>query len=219
MRWAAQWVWLITLVNIGLAPCSMANDMAFGGAGADLVPLTENRVQMVSENIVIERLAPGGYEILGEGGWRVSATYRFRNLTDEPVAVQIGFPEPACPEDGDCDFTGFEAMTATVRGKPVELTIGAVETQHPWAEHIGRVHLFAISFAPNETVEVVHNYRHGLSEYINGGEELTYLSPAPAHRGRNYRRRPVLDSPAVPSLGPIARRLGISAGGIHGTVD
>ncbi|MEZ5584231.1 MAG: hypothetical protein R3F37_17105 [Candidatus Competibacteraceae bacterium] len=94
----------------------MANDMAFGGAGADLVPLTENRVQMVSEDILIERRAFGGYQILGKGDWRVSAAYRFHNLTSESVDVQVGFPEPACPEDGDCDFTGFTAMIITVRG-------------------------------------------------------------------------------------------------------
>ena len=179
MRWVSQWMWFVTVVSgmIGLAPCAVtANDMAFGGAGADLVPLTENRIQMVSENILIERLAPGGYQILGEGNWRVSATYHFRNLTDEPVDVQIGFPEPACPEDSDCNFTGFTSMVTTVRNKPVKLTVGTVGLGHDWVKRIGRVHLFTISFAPHEKVEVVHSYHHGLSEHINGGEDLTYLT-------------------------------------------
>jgi hypothetical protein len=179
MRGVLRWAWLVAVVNgiTGLAPwIVMANDMAFGGAGADLVPLAENRVQMVSEDILIERRALGGYQILGEGDWRVLATYRFRNLTSESVDVQIGFPEPACPEDSDCDFTGFTAMTTTVRSEPVELTVGTVDPGQSWAEHIGRVYLFAVRFAPHETVEVIHRYHHGLSEYVNGGEDLTYLT-------------------------------------------
>lgn len=179
MRWVSRWAWFVTVMNgmIGLAPCAvMANDMVFGGAGADLVPLTENRVQMVSEDILIERRAFGGYQILGKGDWRVSATYRFHNLTSESVDVQVGFPEPACPEDGDCDFTGFTAMITTVRGEPVELAVGTVDPGYGWTDRIGRVHLFAVSFAPHETVEVMHSYHHGLSEHINGGEDLVYLT-------------------------------------------
>jgi hypothetical protein len=179
MRKISRWAWFLALVvgATGFASCSaVANDVAFGGAGADLAPLTENRVQMVSEDIVIERLAPGGYRILGEGDWQVSATYRFRNLTTDPVHVQMGFPEPACPADRDCDFTGFVAMTTTVRSEQVKLTVSEVDRRYPWAEHIGRVHLFAVTFTPNATVEVTHTYRHGLSEHINGGENLNYLT-------------------------------------------
>jgi uncharacterized protein (TIGR02594 family) len=153
-----------------------ANDVAFGGAGADLVPLAEDRVQMLSEDILIERVAPGGYRILGDGYWRVRATYRFRNLTDETVPVQMGFPEPACPEDGDCTFAGFEDMATTVRGEAASLSVGAVDRRHPWTEHIDRVHVFAVAFTPGETVEVVHAYRHGLTEYVNGGEDLAYVT-------------------------------------------
>jgi hypothetical protein len=158
------------------ASAASANDVAFGGAGADLVPLAEDRVQMLSEDILIERMAPGGYEILGDGYWRVRATYRFRNLAAETVRVQMGFPEPACPEDGDCTFTGFEEMTTTVRGAAAELRAGAVDRRNPWAEHIDKVHVFDVTFAPGETVEVVHAYRHGLTEYVNGGEDLTYIT-------------------------------------------
>lgn len=160
-----------------LAPYAvLANDLAFGGAGADLVPLSESRIQMVSEDIFIERTAPGGYRILGAGDWRVLASYRFQNLTDEVVRVQIGFPEPACPEEGDCGFAGFESMATSVRGREVSLTIGALDRAHPWAERIGKVYLFDVDFAPNERVEVVHAYRHGLTEYVNGGEVLGYLT-------------------------------------------
>ena len=165
------------MAAVGLASgAAIANDVAFGGAGADLVPLAEDRVQMLSEDIRIQRMAPGGYEILGDGYWQVRAAYRFRNLAGESVRVQMGFPEPACPEDSDCTFTGFEDMTTTVRGEAAELRTGTVDRRHPWAEHIDRVHVFDVTFAPGETVEIVHAYRHGLTEYVNGGEDLTYIT-------------------------------------------
>jgi len=178
MNSAWRGVWLAGLTAaMGLAAgAAAANDAAFGGAGGDLVPLAESRVQMLSEDILIERTAPGGYRILGDGDWRVRATYRFRNLTGETIRVQMGFPEPACPEDGDCTFTGFEDMATIVRGARADLSLGSVDRRHPWAEHIDRVHVFEVTFAPGETVEVVHTYRHGLTEYVGGGEDLAYVT-------------------------------------------
>lgn len=177
MQWLNDRLVLPALLLGCLLPCpGGANDAAFGGAGADLVPLVESRIQMVSEDIRLERTAPGGYRILGGGEWRVHAIYRLKSLSAEPVEIQIGFPEPACPEDGDCSFSGFEDMTTLVRGVETPLTVGTVAPHAPWAGDIGRVHLFSVRFAPNETVEVVHDYRHGLSEQVNGGEEIRYIT-------------------------------------------
>ncbi|MEM1049422.1 MAG: YARHG domain-containing protein [Pseudomonadota bacterium] len=153
-----------------------ANDVAFGGSGADLVPITETRVTMVAEDILIERVAKGGYAIMGDGYWRVRARYTFRNTEAKAVTIQIGFPEPACPEDGDCSFAGFENLVTRVRGSEVALRLGSVASDHDWTAHINKAHLFDVTFAPGETVEIEHTYRHGLSEHINGGEDLTYIT-------------------------------------------
>lgn len=155
---------------------SRANDVAFGGAGADLVPITETRVTMVAEDILIERVAKGGYAIMGDGYWRVRARYTFLNTEAKAVTIQIGFPEPACPEDGDCSFAGFENLVTRVRGTEVPLRQGSVASGHDWTAHIDKAHLFDVTFAPGETVEIEHTYRHGLSEHINGGEDLTYIT-------------------------------------------
>jgi len=154
----------------------LANDVPFGGAGAHLVPMDEPRVQMVSANVQLERAAPEGYQVLGPGHWNVRASYRFRNLTAESITVQIGSPEPACPPTLDCGFSGFEDMTTTVRGESTPLTVVSIDADHELSEDMERVHLFSVDFAPNETVEVVHTYRHGLTEHINGGEDLTYVT-------------------------------------------
>lgn len=153
-----------------------ANDVAFGGAGADLVPITEGRVSMVAEDILIERVAKGGYKIMGDGYWRVRARYTFRNTESKAVTIQIGFPEPACPEDGDCSFAGFDSLVTRVRGTEVPLRHGSLAEGHAWATHIDKAHLFDVTFTPGETVEIEHTYRHGLSEHINGGEDLTYIT-------------------------------------------
>jgi hypothetical protein len=167
---------LVALIAALTPTTAKANDMAFAGAGASLVPFAELRVRMMSENISLTRAAPEGYRVLGPGHWHIEARYRLRNVTDETFAVRIGSPEPACPPERDCTFDGYADLTTTVRGTPVALTIGSVDSDHPMAEDIARVHLFTVRFAPGETVAVTHSYRHGLSEYTNGGEDLTYLT-------------------------------------------
>ena len=153
-----------------------ASDTAYGGASDSLVPLAQPGVRMLSVDVHLTRLAPGGYRVLGPGHWRVKARYRLRNLTGEALEVRVGLPEPACPPELDCAVQGFEDVTTTVRGAPVAMTPGSIDPGHPMAEEVARVHLFAIRFAPGETVAVGHSYRHGLSEFINGGENLRYLT-------------------------------------------
>lgn len=166
----------IAHVTLCSPSAALANDVSFGGAGADLVPLDEARVQMVSESIELERRAPGGYRVLGQGYWRVRATYRFKSLVAARVTLRIGFPEPTCWATGDCSFSGFKRMQTTVRGQKVKLTSGKISKRHTWSKAVRRVHLFRVTFAPRETVEVVHTYRHGKSEHVNGGEFLIYLT-------------------------------------------
>lgn len=88
---------------------ALANDATFGGAGADLVPLAEQRVQMKSEDI---RLTSKGYE------WLIDATYVFYN-PGERVKVQVGFPEYRCEEGWDCNNVAFRDLETTLDGMKV----------------------------------------------------------------------------------------------------
>lgn len=146
---------LILASALGLANGASANDSAMGGAGYDLVPERSTSVRMVSEEIQIDEV--------GEGSrWRVHARYVFRNASDEPVELTMGFPERRCDPDadGDCNGDGrFEQMQTFVRGVQVGERIGEVGARTPWRVELGRVFLFEVRFAARETVEIVHSYR------------------------------------------------------------
>jgi MYXO-CTERM domain-containing protein len=111
--------------------------------------------------------------------WRIQATYRFVNPTSERVALQMGFPEVRCDAgEGDCVGRGgeFRNMRTTVRGDVIRHRFGEV-TRHPEWPELGRVFLYDVEFAPNETVEIVHRYVHDRT-FVAAGfvEELHYLT-------------------------------------------
>src|SRR5690349_3106681 len=86
-----------------------ANDFSVGGSGADLVPLSETRVFMRSEDIRI---------VFVERYWRITADYVFVNPATAAVSLQVGFPEILCSPDVDCSAR-FWNLKTTVDGKPV----------------------------------------------------------------------------------------------------
>lgn len=160
------------------ASVALANDSSFGGSGADLTPLKETRIQMASEDIVLE-LVP---DRAGEGGrpalaWRVQARYEFHNPTDETVSLQMGFPESRCSEGFECEGRGgeFRGLQTTVRGRRVAQRTGSVPPRSEWGENVGRVYLYDVVFKPKETVSVEHRYLYDRSGHVTG-EFVYYLT-------------------------------------------
>lgn len=155
-----------------------ANDGVFGGAGGSVAPLMETRVSMVSEDIVMEvadRPDPWPEQ------WHVEAKYVFENRSDEPVTLQVGFPELPCmgdcPEDNPYTFRGLET---TVRGEPVKHRIGKVKRGLKWQHAYGRIHLFDVTFAPHEQVVIAHTYNHNLSASVDG-KQADYVTTTGAY--------------------------------------
>lgn len=153
-----------------LAAPSFANDASFGGEGSELIPLKETRIMMASEDIVME---------LKKGLWEVKATYQFRNPTEHTIPLQLGFPEKHCdPDESDCVSSRrgrFQRMKTMVRGKKVAQRTGEVAPNTPWAPQLGRVFLYDITFAPKETVEVVHEYAYDMNQGV-GGAWVDYVT-------------------------------------------
>ncbi len=165
-----RFVLAISGVLLTLSPAA-ANDASFGGAGADLVPLDEKRIQMVSEDIVFEERAKP------QRHWNVRARYVFRNPTASTISLQVGFPEQHCDTDSD-DCVGnaqFQQLKTTVRGRAVTHRVGRVSARHTWAPKLGKVYLFTVRFGPKETVKVVHRYRYQGSTDTEG-RSLFYVT-------------------------------------------
>jgi len=160
----------LALAALGLLPAvARANDSSFGGRGAELIPLKETRIKMVSEDIVIEERG---------GRWVIQATYQFENPTAEVVKLQMGFPEEECHPDADCadsDHGRFHDMKTTARGAEVPHRVGEVAPETEWAPSLGRVFLYDLTFQPHERVTVVHQYNTGQSTSVDG-REVSYIT-------------------------------------------
>jgi hypothetical protein len=158
---------LLLVLMIGVSvPAARANDSSFGGSGADLVPLSETRVRMVSEDIVLT----------WGRGWKVVADYVFENPTDEPVTLQMGFPEPKCIPDMDCDVdTSFKDLETTVRDAPVTHRKGNTSLSK-LSVVLGTVWLYDVSFAPKERVHIRHTYRVGGTCGLSGWCDIAYIT-------------------------------------------
>lgn len=151
---------------------ALANDSTFGGAGSDLVPLEETRVQMQSEDIRIEFR-----RVQQRARWHVTARYVFRNLTREAVRAQVGFPEYRCQDEGqDCQNVPFEDLRTEVDGTPVVHRQGALNEQHAWQPHLGVVWLYDVRFPAGRDVNILHTYSLASGEDVDQNQSTTYVT-------------------------------------------
>lgn len=133
-----------------------ADDGVFGGIGTALMPVQETRVRMASEDIVLEQRGRARL-------WHVTAHYVFENPTDAEVALHMGFPEARCRDVGADNCLGggeFRELSTTVRGVAVTTHVGRVSRTARMGDVLGRVHLFDVTFAPRERVEILHTYNY-----------------------------------------------------------
>ncbi len=145
-----------------------ANDATFGGAGADLVPLSEQRVQMKSEEVV---LTARGRE------WSVEAKYVFFNTARADADVQVGFPEFRCENDGgDCADVAFRDLETTVDGASVKHRQGSLGKEHGWSDFLGVVWLFDVKFPAQREVTIVHRYRLTSGADVEGNSYTSYVT-------------------------------------------
>ena len=161
-----------------VASSAWANDTAIGGNGASFGPVHETRAAMRSEHIRIR---------LEGDDFHVHATYRLANLTDEPLELQIGFPESVCdPEWSDCmpgAREAFREMRTTVRGDAVPPVVEPTGEDSPWAGDYPFLWTFSVTFAPREEVEVIHQYRVVASVDSMGFRYLDYVVRTGANWG------------------------------------
>lgn len=162
-------------VSLFVAP-ALANDATFGGAGADLVPLEESRVQMLSEDILIEY----------RGRWHVTAVYVFENATPNVVKLQVGFPEYRCQNpDEDCANVPFRDLRTEVDGELVPHRVGSVADSHPWKPYLGVVWLYDVAFPPHTQTRVVHRYSVESGADVEGNLFTTYVTRTGAAWAKN----------------------------------
>ncbi|HTV24319.1 MAG TPA: DUF4424 family protein [Polyangiaceae bacterium] len=202
-RACGAFVWLAA----GMLPrAAWGNDSTFGGAPADLVPLVEQHVRMLSEDVVLTA---------SDTAWQVEARYQFQNLADKEVTVQVGFPEFRCPRerDSDCADVAFSDLVTLVDGVAVTHRQGKLSKQHGWSDFLGVVWLFDVKFPVGRPLAVTHRYRLATGGDLSGNRYTGYVT----RTGRSWAGS-IGQATFTAVLPPYVRAIAdVDAPGLHST--
>ncbi len=174
---------------------AQANDTSFGGVGSNLLPIKNNNISMVDEQIILEGIPIPPHQQLK--GWKVTCTFHFKNETSKPQKVTMGFPFPReidlSPEFEESDLKTLDPETrkmlrqpairsfkTTVRGAQIaSKEIKIKDKESPY----GQAWIWDVSFAPGETVEVINIYEHDTSSTSDGSMWVNYVLKT----GKNWK--------------------------------
>jgi hypothetical protein len=156
---------LAGMCALALAPAlAMANDASFYGDGATVFAIKEQRIAMEREAITIRFDRQAKSHTVQ---WAATCVFTFRNLTSEPVEVQMGFPDWMGMGDDGGEWA-IHDFQVTVRGQPASAVHKKIEEGADEASAPGRVKLeyqaaytWKVRFEPGETVVVENRYRFG----------------------------------------------------------
>ena len=160
---------LMVFLTLALLPTfAFGNDAEYGSFSGMPVPIENDSIRMVSENIIFVDTA--------KGGWRVDATYVFENTTDKKVSLKMGYPET----EGDDSGVNFKGLKTWVDGKEVKITTKTSgQMKEAWKGYrLGKVHLFDVSFEPSQKQEVKHTFEMagGGSVALACEQEISYIT-------------------------------------------
>ncbi len=169
---------IVTLMLLVTTPV-LANDAAFGGSGANLMPLKNTDVAMVHEKIVMQAE--------GEGtAWDVRVTFTFKNTSNKPVELTMGFPFPVHEEESEVNPPKGEKapklnaplvwkFTTQVRGKKVKPKRVKIEHNEKLGLYYGFAYVWPVKFKPGEEIKVVNTYRTGVTVTSVGTSHGDYV--------------------------------------------
>ncbi len=154
----------ITLLLALTAPPSLANDTAMGGSGAGVYPVETTTVRLVRELVVFQEIGDS---------FAVTADLHFRNESDQPTTLKLGFPARTKVEgDGDPDV---HDLAIWVNGEPAvahRLALTEAESVDiPWEE----IWLFEATFPASADVQIMHSYTLTTGGDSMGGRLTQYI--------------------------------------------
>ena len=152
---------LAVMATLVPAP-AQANDASFYGDGATVFAVKDSRVAMERESITIRYDRAAKSHMVQ---WVATCVFTFRNLTDEPVEVQMGFPDWMGAGDDGAHWA-IQDFRVKVRDKRVRavhkaVAEGAGEVPNQVKLEYDAAYTWKVRFAPGETVVVENTYRFG----------------------------------------------------------
>ena len=168
-----------------------ANDTVLQGiGGSDIMPLHDQRLEMVSEDITMTMIDTHFVQ--------VEAIYRFKNLRSEKLKVDLGFPELSCEKEGEIDtrdgrsykevalklcgqkkspkFRNFETWVNQKKVSYQIVSTKATKVRSIQIPEYDVVYAYVVDFEPDQEVEVKHSYQLLASEAIGETYDLYYLT-------------------------------------------
>lgn len=164
---------LLGLLLILLPSVVSANDTAWGGTPGNLFPIQTTEVEMVEEHVILQQNSK-------QNSWDVSVEFSFRNTSDKPVELTMGFPFYANDEEGDLaqplgskpakandplvwDFlTTVDGVSTKFKKQEVKLNEKHPDLHYEWA------YVWPVKFKPGQTIKVVNKFRQGLTASAGG---------------------------------------------------
>lgn len=154
-----------TLFLFVLAHTTFANTGVFFGAGNQVMPIKNDQIRLVKENVIIKLTVD---ENSGRFGvpfipWaNVSATFYLKNTTKSEVSLQMGFPFLDLQGFGDekyvLDNLNFKVKSNNIEAK-TELKEGVIEIEFDPQGLFKKVFTWNASFQPYEEKTIIVTYR------------------------------------------------------------
>jgi len=173
---------LIFLSAVCLGSHATANDTAFGGNGAALMPIETTEIEMVAEKVVMRADEE-------KNRWDVTCDFTFRNHSDEPVELKVGFPFPDYdPEEEMGDYTLPEGAKMPKPGEPFVWNFEvAVDGERQKSDRIeiepnvdaglyyDHAWVWDVVFPPGETTKIRNTFHHGMTRDSMGFIHAAYV--------------------------------------------
>jgi hypothetical protein len=153
-----------TLLTALISTAGVANDTAIGGSGAGVYPIETSEVRLVRELVVFQEVSDS---------FSVTADLHFRNDTDQPLTLRLGFPARTKVEgDGDPEV---HDLAVWVDGEPVTAHRVALSQEEsvdiPWEE----IFIFEAPFPARAEVQILHTYSLTTGGDSMGGRLTQYI--------------------------------------------
>lgn len=168
----------ILILTFGTASFLLANDTAVWEYpdGSGVIPMAEENIQMVAETVRIR--------VKKDTRMEVEARFTFKNLSDKPVKVTMGFPfhenwgEEFWEEEVSSKATAKDSLrfVSLVDGKKVRVRLKEDVTENEQIPFWNRRFFFVwdVEFAPGQTRKLITRYETDWDRWHNVDDQFSY---------------------------------------------
>ncbi len=177
---------LLLALALSIPATASANDVTFTDQGGELIPVSNDQIRLMDENVTIEGWVGSNKSLIHEehlDGWRITLTLRFKNESKEQQRVQMGFPLPKRrpfkpdyrdfldlpvlsfpPKDREPNNWLIYDFETKVKGEPISARDVKLKSEIPVDMLAPSVDakIFEVTFNPGEEIEVSHRYLLGV---------------------------------------------------------